>query len=377
VILRTDGLPDKTLRKILVFNFFNGVKERGIPVYARELEHCFERVGIRYVELACPAWARALPAPLLNVLFVVFEQFVAPVAAFVMGCRATVYPYNSAAIIDALLDRAILVVHDLMPNARTRRGGLAASYIRSTQSVHCALRRPVCAVSEHTLKSLRRLRPYAGCPLYLWSNPFYGFERVVQAARASSERCDSTRRASAQVPRVLLCSGLGSNKDFVGALRLFERSAGRHDAQLRVLGFGSDAFLAMRRLDRCTADLAKRVTVLQRLSIEQVAREYLESDVVWVHSTNEGFGRPIIEARMSGRPVLASDITAFRKLARLGHVSIYRDESFTRKLADLLAQAQRLQHDPISAEFLHQQLESSVMRVMQRHFGICMPSVSA
>jgi glycosyltransferase involved in cell wall biosynthesis len=235
----------------------------------------------------------------------------------------------------------------------------------------------VCAVSEHTLKSLRRLRPYAGCPLYLWSNPFYGFERVVQAELAGGERSAFTGRPSASVPRVLLCSGVGPNKDFVGALRLFERSASHHNAQLHVLGFGSDAFLALRRLDRCSADLAGRVTVLQRLSIEQVAREYLESDVVWVHSTNEGFGRPIIEARMSGRPVLASNITAFRKLARLGAVSIYRDESFTRKLDDLLAQARSLQHDPISAEFLHQQLESSVMRVMQRHFGMCMPSVAA
>jgi hypothetical protein len=151
------------VQRVLVFNFFNGIKERGIPLYARELEKCFERIGIGHVELACPLWARRLHPALLNLMFVAFEQIVAPLVALLRGCAVTVYPYNSCGVIDAVLGRSVMVVHDLIPNERASRG-LAAAYIRSTQIIHCALRRPVCAVSEHTLKTLRRLERYARLP---------------------------------------------------------------------------------------------------------------------------------------------------------------------------------------------------------------------
>jgi glycosyltransferase involved in cell wall biosynthesis len=346
------------VQRVLVFNFFNGIKERGIPLYARELEKCFERIGIGHVELACPRWARRLHPGLLNLMFVAFEQIVAPLVALLRGCAVTVYPYNSCGVIDAVLGRSVIVVHDLIPNERASRG-LAAMYIRSTQIIHCALRRPVCAVSEHTLKTLRRLERYARCPLYLWSNPFYAFEETV--ARLAGE----TPPPRAQ--RILLCSGVGPNKDFVGALQLFQLSADRHDAELRVVGFGADAFLARRRLERLPSSLTSRVTVLERISIEDLAREYRDCDLVWVHSKKEGFGRPVVEARISGGRVLASNISAFRQLKRLGCVSVYRQENFGELLAEHLSASRRCQHGALSARDLHRQLEAAVATVIHRY----------
>jgi glycosyltransferase involved in cell wall biosynthesis len=343
--------------RVLVFNFFNGIKERGIPLYARELQTCFERIGIGHVEIACPRWARRLHPGVLNLLFVVFEQVVAPLMALWRGCRVTVYPYNSCSVIDALLGRSVMVVHDLIPNQRASRG-LAAAYIRATQIVHCSLRRPVCAVSENTLKTLRRLDRYARCPLYLWSNPFYAFEAAV--ARLAGE---------APLPRpqrILLCSGLGPNKDFGGALQLFQLSAALHDAELRVVGFGKDAFLARRRLERLPCSLTSRITVLELLSIDELAREYRDCDLVWVHSKKEGFGRPVVEARISGRCVLASNISAFRQLKRLGCTSVYRQESFANLLTDHLGAPLRCQCGPLSAAALHRQLEEAVITVLHR-----------
>jgi hypothetical protein len=315
------------VQRVLVFNFFNGIKERGIPLYARELEKCFERIGIGHVELACPLWARRLHPALLNLMFVAFEQIVAPLVALLRGCAVTVYPYNSCGVIDAVLGRSVMVVHDLIPNERASRG-LAAAYIRSTQIIHCALRRPVCAVSEHTLKTLRRLERYARCPLYLWSNPFYAFEETV--ARLAGETLP--RRAQ----RVLLCSG-------------------------------TDAFLARRRLERLPASLTSRITVLARLSIDELVREYRDCDLVWVHSKKEGFGRPVVEARISERCVLVSNISAFRQLKRLGCVSVYRQENFGELLAEHLGASRRCQHGALSARDLHRQLEAAVATVMHRY----------
>jgi hypothetical protein len=51
------------MKRVLVFNFFAGVMERGIPLYAQNLAECMRRVGLVPVELRCPAWLRRWPRP--------------------------------------------------------------------------------------------------------------------------------------------------------------------------------------------------------------------------------------------------------------------------------------------------------------------------
>jgi glycosyltransferase involved in cell wall biosynthesis len=156
--------------------------------------------------------------------------------------------------------------------------------------------------------------------------------------------------------RVLLCSGLGRNKDYGGALRLFARSHALRDAELHIVGFGRDAYLARRRLERYPASVAKRVVVLPRLSLDELVTEYLASDLVWVHSQSEGFGRCVIEARLAGRPVVASNIGAFRRLMGPG-VTLYRNSTFDAAVTKTFAGEPV---PPLSAIAYHAKLEAAV-----------------
>lgn len=316
------------MRRVLVFNFFAGVMDRGIPMYAQEIAESMRRIGIEVIELRCPAWLRSAPRPLRNVLFVVFEQLVAPVVRMLRGCAVTVYPYNSAGLVDAVLGKSIVVIHDFIGNGRAN-GALAARYIRYTQYVHRSLQRTVCAASEHTLRHLRNLPAYQRCTLALWSNPFYGFERIVAQNQAPERRKGSRLR-------VLLCSGMGANKDFAGALQLFKNSAALADAELRIVGFGDVAHLAQHRVDKLSRAMRERIVVLPRLELRELVAEYMASDFVWVHSRKEGFGRCVLEAKLAGRPVLATNIIAFRQFRGPG-VYLYTVERFETVLARLLS----------------------------------------
>jgi glycosyltransferase involved in cell wall biosynthesis len=338
------------MKRVLVFNFFAGVMERGIPLYAQNLAECMRRVGVDPIEIRCPVWLRRWPRPARNIAFVLFEQIIAPIVGLLRGCSLAVYPYNSVSMLDSLLGRAVLVVHDLIPN---RRHNLAARYICVTQTVHRRMGGRVCAASEHTLTHLRRLAAFKRCPLALWSNPFYSFQSANAWGTVSP-------RNSGGPPRVLLCSGMGRYKDYSGALRLFGRSAALQGAELRVMGFGDDASLALRRVKRLPPDVRSRITVLPRLTLSDLITEYVGSDVVWVHSKKEGFGRCIVEARLSGRPVVASDIGAFRKFSSFG-VHLYRREGFDAAVSRALEHGPTSRLSPIA---YHAPLEAAVSQLV-------------
>jgi glycosyltransferase involved in cell wall biosynthesis len=340
------------VRRILIFNFFAGVMDRGIPLYAHGIATCMQRLGIEAIELRCPRWLQRAPRAIRNPAFVLFEQLVAPLLRVLRGCSWTVYPYNSAGLIDALLGRSVLVVHDLIPNHRSNLK-LAARYIRLTQAIHRRLRRPVCAASPHTLAQLRRLPAFRRCALRLWSNPFYAFEAALVR--------HSNQEPVAPGPlRVLLCSGMNRNKDYRGALALFRKSRLLAHAQLRIVGFGDDAGLAMRRVLRLPAAIRERICVLPRLRIEQLVDEYLSADVVWVHSRKEGFGRCVAEGLLCRKPVIASDIAAFRRL-RVPDLHLYQAGSFESRME--LAMSHRVRSG-LSFEGYHAALEAEVRELL-------------
>jgi hypothetical protein len=339
--------------RVLVFNFFGGVMDRGIPLYVQDIATCMRRLGIDVVELRCPRWLQWAPRPILNALFVLFEQIVAPLVRVLRGCSRSIYPYNSAGVIDALLGRSALVIHDLIPNHR-RDTRLAARYIRVTQTVHRLLGRPICAASSHTLSQLRRLPAFHRCPMRLWSNPFYAFEAALDARGT-----ESGLRSPAPL-RVLLCSGMGRNKDYAGALKLFRKSHRLADAQLRIVGFGDDAPLAIRRVRRLPEEVKKRIRVLPRLTLAEVVSEYTSADIVWVHSRKEGFGRCIVEGFLSRRSVIASNIRAFRELSGPG-LYLYRRNGFDATLGLALA---RCEKSHISSDFYHVPLEAAVREML-------------
>ncbi len=344
--------------RILVFNFFGGVLDRGIPHYAQDVVECMRRLGFQPVELRCPRSLVAAPRYIRNLLFVLAEQIIAPLMRIASRCSFTVYCYNSAGVVDALLGRSVVIVHDLIPNRR-RNATLAARYVRITQAAHTALRRPVCAASAHTFQRLQRLRSFRCCPLELWPNAFYSFERALTAPAT----CSPGRTGRA---RILLCSGIGSNKDYAGAIRMVRRSPVLRDAEIRIVGFGDDAHLAMRRVSAWPTDQRERIVVLPRLTLRELIAEYQSSDVVWVHSKAEGFGRWIVEAKLCGRPVVASRIGAFLKFVPLG-VHCYRGDDFDSTVRAALAAAGR--DTPLSLADCHAPLEAAMRRLVSLMTG--------
>ncbi|MBN8487326.1 MAG: glycosyltransferase [Burkholderiales bacterium] len=347
--------PPDPLPRVLVFNFFADLKARGIPAYTAGLLQSLAHLGVPAIELKAPRWAVRLPPMLQNLLFVAYEQLVAPWLSRWHGCSLSIYPYNSVGLIDAVAGRAVMVVHDLIPSRRDS-DGLAARYIRTCQRGHTWLRRPVAAVSRHTLRQLQRLPRFAPCEKYLWANPFYAFEAALAGHRVP------LRRAGGET-RVLLCSGSGPNKQFREALRLLTRLPDPKTWRVRVLGFGDEAALAVRRVEALPPVWRDRVEVLPKLDLDEIVREYLGADLVWVHSRAEGFGRPVVEARLCGRPVLASDIGAFRQLRKLHHVHLYREDSFDSAVGLARADAAK-PCGHARAAFLHDQLEQEVMRLL-------------
>lgn len=344
------------MKRVLIFNFFGGVMDRGIPLYAHDIAECMRRVGLEPVELRCPRLLRSAPRYVRNALFVAFEQLVAPTLRILRRCSLTVYPYNSAGVLDALLGRSVVVMHDLIGNGRDN-GTLAGKYIRYTQSVHRRLARPFCAASVNTLRHLRRLPAFRRCTLRLWSNPFYSFEGALA-------RCEMhPARQQPERVRVLLCSGMGPNKDYDGALQLFRSSEMLRKAELRILGFGDDAHLAQYRVDKLPRAIRERVTVLPRLALSELVAEYTASDLVWVHSSKEGFGRCIVEAALAGRPVLASNISAFRSFHAQG-VYIYRKGHFDAGVSRALIGRQA---PSVNTSMYHPPLEAAVREVVASH----------
>lgn len=344
------------MKRILVFNYFGGVMDRGIPTYAQDIVACLRRLDAEVIELRCPRLLRRAPRILRNLMFVFFEQVVAPAMRLLRRCSLTVYPYNSAGVIDAALGRSVLVIHDLMPNHRANTG-LAARYIRFTQAVHRMLARPVCSASPYTLAQLRRLQAFQRCALRLWSNPFYSF-----ASALGNHQPQAPDRSRGPL-RVLLCSAMGPNKDYAGALKLFRKSKCLAQAELRILGFGDDAALAKRRISRMPEQLQSRIQVLPRLSLAEVALEYMNADLVWVHSRKEGFGRCVIEGLLSGRPVIASDISAFRKLHATG-VFLYEKKDFDASVTRALAERAP---GVMTFDDYHLPLEASVREVIAEY----------
>lgn len=68
--------------KILLFNFYNGVLYRGIPIYSSNLKIGLEKEGCEVNEWKCPNALNKMPRFLLDLLFVFSEQILMPLICF-------------------------------------------------------------------------------------------------------------------------------------------------------------------------------------------------------------------------------------------------------------------------------------------------------
>jgi hypothetical protein len=298
---------------VLVADFFGTLKARGIPAYVRDLQAIAQPwADVRVMR--APAGFSRLPAVLQNVLMVLHEQLAVPFAAMMLRPRLIVFPYNSASFLCSLTQRSVCVIHDLIPYRRAnRRLSPAYLYLLATTSWHAFMGRRFAGPSPHTLRVLRHVRRFSGCELHYLPNCF-------AATAAPSPPCEAGRaERDREAMRVTLISGHSHNKDFTGALWLYDgflraQPAALSRLGLDVVGFGEGADQARRIVSALTESglLLQDVVVHDLLPQPELDRLLRQNEATWAHSKAEGFGRAIVEGRMAGRPVVLSRLAVFR-----------------------------------------------------------------
>lgn len=311
--------------RILIFNFFSGVMERGIPIYCKNLREALEMEGHHVVELCCPVWAHGLPKSVQNVLFMLYEQVLMPVLSLVHS--KSVYPYNTASVLGSLHPGALLIVHDFIPNRKADKS-LVARYVRLTQWVHAALGRDVACVSTATYRVAVKLKAFAKSRRLVLPNGFWTFRAAIRGLTFP------------QGDQVLLCTGVGQNKDLRGALDLYASTLAQRRIPVALLGLAGDVTITRRWLTEHPEIDPTLIRVLPRLTDAEVVEAYMRSRWVWVHSRNEGYGRSIAEAKCCAKYTIATNIPPFRD--QKDHtVQLYGDRQSFAEAVDVLEHVDR------------------------------------
>jgi len=296
---------------IFINDFIGGVLDRGIPLYVRNLIDGLQEEGIRVSVVRAPALCRKLPRTLFYVVAVLFEQAVAPAIGRMRRADLTLYPYNSAAIVDLLTGRGRIVVHDLEQLNR----GMSASkaYYLFCYRVIKWLNSPVLTISQLSRQRLIASGQFGRGPIAILPNTFYAFEKLVRAGAQHREVRTS----------LLLCTGSTANKGLESVAADHLPAVLASGFRVAVLGLhkASDA----PRLAALTRFLESgQLRLCGRLSDREVAAEYQKHEIVWVHSLREGFGRCVVEGRLAGSRVVATAIAEFAEL-RDADVYLYND----------------------------------------------------
>ena len=150
----------------------------------------------------------------------------------------------------------------------------------------------VTTVSEATKKELLKNVNYPADRIKVIHNPaFGGYHRV-------------DKKFNAEKPAILHV-GMAPNKNF---FRLVEALEGIN-CKLSIVG----------KLDETHIEKLKKHSVeysaVHNISNEAMVKQYEDCDMLAFASTLEGFGMPIIEANMVGRPVLTSNISSMPEIA--------------------------------------------------------------
>ncbi|MGP8233656.1 MAG: glycosyltransferase [Methylovirgula sp.] len=309
---------------ILINDFIGGVLDRGIPLYVRNLIDGLEEEGFRVSVVRAPSICRRLPRNVFYMIAVLVEQTALPAIGFLKRADVTLYPYNSVSIIDLFTRRGRIVVHDLEQLNR----GMSPSklYYLACYRVLKWLDRPIFTISKLTRQRLIDSGRFGRGAIMILPNTFYAFERLLRAETP-------LRGGKASI---LLCTGSTANKDLESVVRDYLPKVLASGFEVSILGlhktgdaprFASlDDYISSGQLRLCG-----------QLSDRDVAAEYQNHNIVWVHSLREGFGRCVVEGRLAQRRVICSDIPEFAEL-RDGDVYLYKDP------AEFMTTLERLQH---------------------------------
>ena len=297
--------------RILINDFIGGVLDRGIPLYVRNLIDGLREEGFSVSVIRAPGLCRKMPRGLFYLLAVLVEQTLLPVIGCYLRATLTIYPYNSVAVVDLLTRRGRIVVHDL--EQLNRPLSFSKLYYRFCYRAVRWRGAPIFTISEISRQRLVESGLFGRGEITILPNTFYAFERLAAAERPAREAA------------ILLCTGSTANKDLETLVTEYLPPVLARGYAVSILGLHKQS--DMPRLE-ALRDFMKsgQLRLCGQLSDRQVAREYRAHRIVWVHSLREGFGRCVVEGRLAGSRVVASDIPEFAGL-RDEDVHLYRDAS--------------------------------------------------
>lgn len=264
-----------------------------------------EQCDIRIVRVPCQG--AALLEVARNLLFTARQQ------ADVIHVTGDIY-YCALAV---RRHRCVLTIHDLASLRRLR--GVRKRIVRLLWYALPLKWAPrLTVISAETKRQIVREFPKVAAKIQMVPN-------CVDEAFSHNQR--SAPRDARRRPRVLQV-GTGPNKN----LDRVAAAASGLPLHLRIIGplsASQRALLGSLDLDWSSAtDVSK----------EQLLQEYQTSDALVFASTYEGFGLPIVEAQMSGLPVITSNIAPMTEVAGKGafFVDPYDEGQIRKALGKLL-----------------------------------------
>lgn len=283
------------MKKVIVNNFFSGILNRGIPIYTSELSLKLHEHGCDVIEVTCPKILSRCPRFLLNIIFILCEQIYIPLLGIAVRSSFNIYSYNSSSVIDVVLGKAVPIIHDLISLGRKK--SLAALYVSCCIKFSSAFVNRVIFISKSTGRMAFRLKLFTKSDFIYLPNPFFEFELLSQAIPKKNDGY------------VLLVTGVGTNKDLAGALKLYQKLPEEIRLPLKILGCGTQADFAYKLLKHNCEKMD--FEIFGALSLPEVVVAYSSSAFVWAHSLSEGYGRAIAESKLAKKHVICTRIPPF------------------------------------------------------------------
>ena len=305
--------------KIFVHDYMGGWLDRGIPLYTRNLIKTLRACNFSVVTISASGLQRKWPRCVNHVLGAITEQLVSPIMWRLRGADMAVYPYNSMPLLDISSRRTLIVIHDVMAFKFNTKQYTRFYYSLIYYFLKKA-RKPIYTVSLLEVERLKEFG-FADNQIGVLPNSFAGFCESQELLVSKYGDTGGDRNNNL---KVLLCSGRGRQKNLPWVWRYLMPLAIEKFKSIEVLGLAG-----YRSQDREWLGIdcvEQKVRILPGLSDVQVAETYYFSDIVWLHSLEEGFGRCLVEGRFAGKRIVCNDIPEFRVLAD-DFVFFYKDEN--------------------------------------------------